>query len=66
MKTTYSEMSKLYYIYQLYKKGIISSKYVGINHYRRYFTFTDNIPNLDEIFKKYDSIIGHPYIKKME
>ena len=64
MKTAYSEMSKLYYIYQLYKKGIISSKYVGINHYRRYFAFTDNIPNPDEIFKKYDAIIGYPYIKK--
>ena len=64
IKTAYSEMSKIYYIYQLYKKGIISSKYVGINHYRRYFTFTDNIPNPDEIFKKYDAIIGYPYVKK--
>ncbi len=64
MRKAYGEMSKLYYIYQLYKKGTISSKYVGINHYRRYFTFTDNIPNPDEIFKKYDAIIGNPYLKK--
>ncbi len=55
----YCEMSKLYYIYELYKKGIISSKYVGLNHYRRYFEFTDNIPNLDEIFKNYDIILAN-------
>ncbi len=61
MKRSYSEMSKLYYIYQLYKDGNYSSKYIGLNHYRRYFNFTDNIPNLDEIFKNYDIILNSPY-----
>ena len=58
LKRGYSEMSRLYYIYQLYKNGNLSSKYVGLNHYRRYFNFTDNIPDLDEIFKNYDVILG--------
>ena len=31
---SYAEMSKLYYIYQLYRNGTLSSKYIGLNHYR--------------------------------
>ena len=31
--------------------------YVGFCHYRRYFSFMDDIPNLDELFTKYDAII---------
>ena len=53
-------MSKLYYIYTLYKQGKITSDYIGLNHYRRYFNFTDNIPDLDEIFKNYDAILNIP------
>ena len=53
----YNEMSKLYYIYELYKKGTLSSKYIGLNHYRRYFNFLDNIPDFDKIFEKYDIIL---------
>ena len=54
----YAEMSKLYYIYQLYKSGNLSSKYIGLNHYRRYFNFLDNIPDFDEIFKNFDVILN--------
>ena len=54
----YAEMYKIYHVYNLYKKGKMSSKYIGLNHYRRYFPFLDNIPNLDEIFKNYDIIVG--------
>ena len=57
-------MSKLYYIYELYKNGTNSSKYIGLNHYRRYFNFTDNIPDLDKIFKNYDVILNRPYLLK--
>lgn len=64
LRNCYSEMSKLYYIYELYKKGIIRSKYVGLNHYRRYFIFKDNIPNLDNIFKEYDIILNTPLFYK--
>lgn len=62
MKRAYSEMSKLYYIYELYKTGKNSSKYIGLNHYRRYFNFTDNIPDLDKIFENYDVILDTPDI----
>lgn len=54
----YSEMSKIYYIYQLYKNETLNSKYVGVNHYRRYFIFGDNIPDIDEIFKNHDVILN--------
>ena len=32
-------------------------EYVGFCHYRKYFSFMDDIPNLDEIFKDYDAIV---------
>lgn len=53
----YGEMAKLNYIYQLYKEGNISSKYIGLNHYSRYFEFTDKIPDLDKIFINNDVIL---------
>ena len=56
MDLAYGEMSKLYYIYNLYKTGKMSSKYIGLNHYRRYFSFLDDIPDMDNIFKEYDLI----------
>ena len=37
-------------------------KYVGFCHYRRYFDFLDDIPDMDEIFKKYDTIVIKPLI----
>lgn len=64
MKRSYGEMSKLYFIYQLYKEGKISSKYIGLNHYSRYFEFTDKIPNLDKIFKNNDVILPKKYFLK--
>ena len=33
--------------------------YVGFCHYRRYFSFMDNIPDVNEIFKNYDAIVGN-------
>lgn len=33
--------------------------YVGFCHYRRYFSFMDDIPNVDEIFKRCDVIVGN-------
>jgi hypothetical protein len=61
MNRAYGEMSQLYYIYQLYKKGILSSKYIGLNHYSKYFSFLDNIPNFDNIFKNYDVVLIYPF-----
>jgi hypothetical protein len=57
----YGECSKIYHIWKLYKKRILKSKYVGIIHYRRIFSFKNNIPNLDEIFKNYDVILKKKY-----
>jgi hypothetical protein len=52
-------MSKLYYIYELYRNGTLSSQYIGLNHYRRYFNFLDKIPDLDKIFENYDVILNN-------
>ena len=61
MRKSYAEMSKIYFIYQLYKKGNVSSKYIGFNHYRRYFVFKDNIPYIEDIFKDYDVILNKQF-----
>jgi hypothetical protein len=53
----YCEGSKIFYIWKNYKKRKMSSKYVGFVHYRRVFTFRNNIPDLDKIFTQYDYII---------
>ena len=58
----YSEGSKIYYIWKLYKEGKLNSKYVGFIHYRRIFPFKNNIPDLDEIFKNYDAIIKSRFV----
>ena len=60
LRRGYGEMSKLYFIFQLYKNKSITSKYIGLNHYNRYFIFKDNIPNLDDIFENYDAILNEP------
>lgn len=57
-RNSYAEISKLYYIYELYRNGTLSSKYIGLNHYRRYFNFLDKIPDLDKIFENYDVILN--------
>lgn len=35
-------------------------EYIGFCHYRRYFSFIDNIPNMEEIFKNFDAILPTP------
>jgi hypothetical protein len=52
----YSELFQYFYVAENYKL----KKYVGFCHYRRYFSFMDNIPNIDEIFKDNEIIIGKP------
>ena len=56
-KIGYCEGSKIYYIWKNYKNNKINTKYVGFNHYRRIFSFLDEIPNLDKIFQEYDVIL---------
>lgn len=53
----YSELTYIYWIWKNYPL----KKYVGFCHYRRYFTFFDEIPNMDEIFQEYDIILPRTY-----
>ena len=54
-------MAKLHYIYELYKDGNLSSKYIGLSHYRRYFNFLDDIPDFDKLFENYDIILSNNF-----
>ena len=39
-------------------------KYVGFCHYRKFFGFLNQIPNMDEIFSEYDCIVAKPLVSK--
>lgn len=52
----YSEIYMLKYIADNYDL----KDYVGYCHYRKYFSFMDDIPDMDEIFKDCDAIIAQP------
>lgn len=51
-----SELYSFFYIRENYEL----KDYVGVCAYRRYFAFLDDVPNMDEIFKKYDVIVRKP------
>ena len=57
----YSEL----YMYRYIRKNCRFKKYVGFCHYRKYFSFLDNIPNMDDIFSKYDCIVSKPLVLKI-
>lgn len=40
------------------------AKYVGFCHYRKYFDFFDNIPDLDSLFNEYDAVMADPTVFK--
>lgn len=52
----YSELTRTYWLWKNYP----IKDYIGVCHYRRYFSFKDNIPNLDEIFNNNDVILPNP------
>ena len=54
-----------FYQYRYVNDNIPLKKYVGFCHYRRYFSFLDDIPDLDEIFSKYDCIVAKPIIQRL-
>lgn len=56
---TYSELIAIYWIWKNYEL----TKYVGLSHYRKYFSFLNKIPDMDEIFKKNDIIVS-PFVMK--
>lgn len=49
----YSEGARFHYVW----KNCELKDYVGTAHYRRYFEFFDEIPDMDEIFKSHDAIL---------
>lgn len=51
--------SELYMLKNL-PKDLISKKYIGFCHYRKYFEFMDNIPDLDDVFSKSEIIAVKP------
>lgn len=53
MEHGYSEGARLHYVW----KHVPLRRYVGTSHYRRYFDFFDEIPDMDEIFKDHDAIL---------
>lgn len=53
----YSELTRIYWIW----KNHPIKEYIGFCHYRRYFSFFDDIPNMDDIFKNHDIILPSPY-----
>lgn len=48
-----SELSK----YAFFAEKCTPRKYVATCHYRRYFSFYDNIPDLDKLFEEHDAVI---------
>lgn len=54
----YSEFYQFKYI----NDNVPFKKYIGFCHYRRYFNFLDDIPDMDSIFSEYDAIVGKPII----
>jgi hypothetical protein len=52
----YNEYCGFYWLWKNYPL----KKYVGLNHYRRYYTCYNNLPDFDEIFNKYKIILNEP------
>lgn len=53
MEHGYSEGARLHYIWRNYPL----KDYVGTAHYRRFFEFFDDIPDMDEVFSQYDAVL---------
>ena len=56
----YSELMAYKYI----AENLKLPKYVGFCSYRKYFSFLDDIPNMDEIFSEYDAVCSKPKVLK--
>lgn len=50
------EFTRLYWVYKNWEL----KDYIGFCQYRRYFSFFDKVPNMNEIFKEYDIITAIP------
>ena len=56
----YSELMTYKYI----AENLKLPKYVGFCSYRKYFSFLDDIPNMDKIFSEYDAVCSKPKVLK--
>lgn len=56
--------SELLAVYNVGKRWNLP-KYIGFCHYRRYFSFMDDIPNMDMIFSRCDAIVANPLVLDM-
>ena len=54
----YSELLSMYWLWKNYDLP----QFVGTSHYRRYFNFLNNVPNINEIFKEHDIVYDYPTI----
>lgn len=52
----YNEYSGFYWLWKNYPL----KKYIGLNHYRRYYEWLDNVPNIDQLFKYFNIILNKP------
>lgn len=52
----YNEYSGFYWLYKNYPL----KDFIGMNHYSRYYTCLDNLPNINEIFKTKQIILNDP------
>lgn len=58
---SYSELYNMNYIFESYEL----KKFVGFVQYKKYFSFFNTIPNLDEVFENHDAILPAPiYLKE--
>ena len=56
--------SEIYMFKNLIKMNYPFKDYVGFCHYRKYFSFLDDIPNVEEILKEYDCIVAKPIVSR--
>lgn len=62
MNFTYNEYTGIYWLWKNYNV----KDYIGFNHYRRFYQFMDDVPDLNQYFKEgYDIIINQPLIVNM-
>jgi hypothetical protein len=50
----YSELIQIYWLWKNYQLP----KYIGLSHYRKYFSFMNEIPDMKEIFNEHDIIVS--------
>jgi len=53
------ELSEWYHFFYILE-NVNLKDYVGFCHYRRFYNFLDDVPNMDEIFKEYEIVTRTP------